>query len=81
MEAGLPIICSNVPVYQKLLSEYPCGLLVDVNDSKQIEDAVRYLIEHKEEAYKMGQIGRKAVIEKYSWDALSSKYIGIIESI
>lgn len=81
MEAGLPIICSNVPVYQKLMSEYPCGILVDVNDSDQIEKAVRYLIEHKEEAYQMGQTGRKAVIEKYSWDALSSEYINIIESI
>ena len=79
MEAALPIICSDVPIYRKMMEEYKCGILVDPKDSKQIAEAIDYLISHKEEAYQMGQEGRKAVIEKYSWNALSKEYMEIVD--
>ena len=81
MEAGLPIICSDVPVYRKMMEEYPCGVLVDVNNSRQIEEAVRFLLEHKEEAYRMGQMGRKAVKEKYNWETESKRYLDAINKL
>lgn len=80
MEAGLPIICTDVPVYREIMKEYKCGILVDPNNKKQIGDAIQYLIDHKEEAYHMGQEGRRAVIEKYSWNALSKEYLKIIDN-
>ena len=78
MEAGLPIICSDVPVYRRLMEEYKCGILVDPTNSDEIAKAINYLVTHKEEAYKMGQEGRRAVMEKYSWDALSKEYLAIV---
>lgn len=81
MEAGIPIICSDVPVYRKMMEEYKCGILVDPNDAKQIEDAIKFLLENKEEAWKMGQEGRRAVLEKYSWNAVSKDYVGIISGL
>lgn len=80
MEAALPLICSDVPVYRDMMREYKCGLLVDPNNSVQIKRAVEYLITHKEEAWKMGQEGRRAVVEKYSWDAVSKEYCSIIDN-
>ena len=36
MEAGLPLICSDVPVYRKIWNEYKFGILVDPKNPDQI---------------------------------------------
>lgn len=81
MEAGLPLICPDVPVYRDIWNNYKFGILVEPTNVKQIEDAIRYLVEHKEEAYQMGQEGRRAVMEKYSWDVVGKEYTEIIENL
>ena len=81
MEAALPIICSDMPIYRDIMKEYKCGILVDPLSKDQIKEAIEYLVTHKEEAWRMGQEGRRAVIEKYSWDALSVKYLEIVKGL
>ncbi len=81
MEAGLPLICSDVPVYRKIWEEYKFGMLVDPKDPEQIADAINYLVHNKEEAYRMGQEGRRAVIEKYNNDVVSKEYVKIINGL
>lgn len=81
MEAGLPLICSDVPVYRRIWEEYKFGMLVDPTNPDQIVDAINYLVEHKEEAYKMGQEGRRAVIEKYNCEVVSKEYVEIIDAL
>lgn len=81
MEAALPVLFSDVPVYRALIDRYQCGLCVDPNDSNSIEQAIKYLVGNKEVAYQMGQNGRKAVIENYCWDKEGEKYINIISNI
>lgn len=81
MEAALPIICSDMPTYREIMDKYKCGILVDPLNTIQIKDAIEYLVTHKEEAWKMGQRGRQAVIEEYSWDALSVKYIKLVNKL
>ncbi len=80
MEAALPVILVDVPVYRKLVEEYKCGVLVDVNSVESIKEAIQYLVSHKEEAYEMGQNGRRAVIEKYSWDQVSKIYLSYVNN-
>lgn len=80
MEAALPVIFVDVPVYRQLVNEYHCGVLVNVLNVDSIKKAIQYLVSHKEEAYKMGQNGRRAVIEKYSWDQVSKVYLSIINT-
>lgn len=81
MEAGLPLICSDVPVYRKIWEEYKFGLLVDPTNPDQIADAINYLVQNKEEAYNMGQEGRRAVIEKYNCEVVSKEYVEIINNL
>ena len=81
MEAGLPLICSDVPVYRRIWEEYKFGMLVDPKNPDQIAAAINYLVEHKEEAYRMGQEGRRAVIEKYNSEVVSKEYVKIINSL
>ena len=74
MEAALPVVFSDVPMYRKIVEQYKCGVCADPNDAKSIESAIRYLVENKEEAYWMGQNGRKAVLEEFNWWKQMEKY-------
>ena len=73
MSAGLPVIASNFPLWKEIVEGNKCGLTVNPLSPKEIAEAIRYLLAHPEEARKMGENGRKAVLEKYNWDNESRK--------
>lgn len=67
MEAKLPVICTDYRLWEKIIKDNNCGICVDPRSVKCIENAIRYIIDHPEEARIMGENGRRAVIEKYNW--------------
>ena len=67
MEAKLPVICSNYRLWKEIIEGNKCGICVDPKNIKEIENAIRYIIDNPEEAMIMGENGRRAVIEKYNW--------------
>ena len=81
MEQALPILLSDVPLHRHIVAKYGCGVCVDPNDSKAIASAIKYLVEHKDEAYEMGQRGREAVLREYNWQTQAEKYIEIISTL
>lgn len=81
MEAAVPVILSKVPLYERMVEKYHCGICVNPRDPEEIRQAIEYLIDNKEEAYLMGQNGRKAVLIEFSWDSQYSGYKKIIDVI
>lgn len=81
MEAAIPVILSRVPLYERMVEKYHCGICVNPRDPEEIKQAIEYLIDNKEEAYLMGQNGRKAVLTEFSWDSQYSDYKKIIDVI
>lgn len=81
MEAALPVIFSDVPLYRSIVEKWHCGVCADPNDMDSVGKAVRYLVEHKEEAYTMGQNGRRAVLEEYNWWEQFRGYQSVIVSL
>lgn len=75
MACGKPVVASNFPEIAKVVKEADCGILVDPTDVDEIVDAILYLLEHPEEAKRMGENGRRAVEEKYSWDKMEEKLL------
>jgi len=75
MACGKPVVASNFPEIAKVVKEADCGILVDPTDVDEIVDAILYLLEHPEEAKRMGKNGRRAVEEKYSWDKMEEKLL------
>ena len=65
MAFALPVIASNFPLWKETVEGNSCGLSVDPLNPREIAKAAEYLIEHPDEASKMGENGRKAVAEKY----------------
>ena len=81
MAAGLPVIASNFPLWQEIIEDNHCGLTVDPLDPQEIARAIEYLIEHPDEARKMGENGRKAALEKYNWEKESKKLLALYEDV
>ena len=67
MNAGLPIICSDFPVWKNFIDTYQCGLAVDPYDEHAIHQAMAYLRNNPERAREMGRNGKKAVTEELNW--------------
>lgn len=81
MALGLPVITANFPLYQAIIEPNRCGFCVDANQPVQIVEAMRYLIEHPEEARAMGQRGRRAVEQSYNWDSEARKLVCFYKKI
>lgn len=67
MMAGLPLITSHLRLWEQIVIENDCGIVVEPKDINTISNAINYLIDHPNEAKRMGDNARKAVREKYNW--------------
>jgi len=81
MICSKPVIASDLPSMGKIVKEAGCGVLVDPTDVDEIADGITYLLNHPEEAKKMGENGRIAVEEKYSWERMEERLLKIYKDI
>jgi len=81
MSAGLPVIASDFPLWREIIEGNDCGLCVDPLDPQAIADAIDHLVEHPEVARRMGENGRKAVVERYNWAVEEKKLIALYERL
>jgi len=81
MLAGLPVIASNFQLYKEIVEGNNCGICVDPLNPKEVAEAIEYLIDHPDEARKMGENGREAILEKYNWEKEGKKLINLYEEL
>lgn len=81
MAAGLPTIASNFPLWKEIIEGNKCGICINPLNPKEIAKAIKYLIGHPGEAKRMGENGKKAVLEKYNWENESKKLLKIYEKL
>jgi glycosyltransferase involved in cell wall biosynthesis len=81
MQAGLPVICTDYDLWKEIISDFNCGICVEPQNSEQIMDAISFLTCNPEQAYIMGQNGRKAVLEKFNWNTQEKVYVDIFKKI
>lgn len=67
MAAGIPVVCSNFPLWKKIVEEEKCGIAVDPYNENEIVNAVNFLLSDRKRAKQMGDNGKKAIKDKYSW--------------
>lgn len=81
MAAGIPFIASDFPEWKKFVDKYKCGICVNPLDINAIADAMKWMVEHPEEAEQMGNNGRKAVIDNFSWEHEKKKLVSFYKKI
>lgn len=81
MGAGIPVIASDFPFIRDVVNSVDCGILVDPTSIEEISAAVRYLLNHPDEAVKKGENGRRAVEEKYNWESEGRKLLRLYEEL
>ena len=70
--------CSGVP---EIVAHMVNGLLVPVKNGAKLADAVRYLSENPEERARMGEAGRKRVLEDFDEKIIIKKTIGVYQEL
>lgn len=77
MSTGLPVIASDFPLWREIVAGAGCGLLVDPMDPRAIADALRWVLDHPDEAEAMGKKGQEAVKQIYNWEHESVQLKGL----
>ena len=75
---GIPIITNVSP---ELIDEVGCGIIVDYDDKKQIKDAVVCLRDNRDLRRGLGNNGRKAFLQKYSWTMMEQELYKCYENL
>lgn len=77
MEAGLPVIASDFPLFRGIVEPVGCGVLVNPRDPADIARAMRWILDHPAEAAEMGRRGRRAVERTYNWEPEGRKLVDL----
>ena len=78
MMLGKPVITN---IAHELIKEVGCGIEVDWNDNNQIKNSIVRLRDDMELRKKLGENGRKAFEQKYSWEKMENKLYNIYEML
>jgi glycosyltransferase involved in cell wall biosynthesis len=81
MSAGLPIIASDFPLWREIIEGAQAGLLVDPQDPEAVCDAMKWILDNPKQAKKMGEKGKRAVVETYNWKRESVKLIAMYRDL
>lgn len=81
MASGIPVIVSNIKLWESIIEREECGISVDPYSEASIADAINYLASNLEVAREMGEKGREAVMYKYNWNIEKEKLFDLYNKL
>lgn len=81
MASGIPVICTDIPLWKNIVEQEQCGISVDPFNSQEIAAAIERIIGDPILAAEMGANGRRAVVEKYNWSNEELKLLALYEEL
>lgn len=81
MLAGLAVVASDFSIWRDILEDARAGSLVDPTNPDEVRKAMRWLLDHPEQAAEMGRLGRAAVLEKYQWATEARKLVDMYDHL
>lgn len=79
MMAGIPIVCAFDAPYT-LVKQYECGYQCDPKDRNAVKDSIRRIYNMSEtERMEMGNRGKKAVLDHFTYRRLADDFVSIME--
>lgn len=81
MAAGIPVVCSDFPLWEKIVKEENCGIVVNPENDREILEAVNCLLDNRKLAQQMAENGKKAISNKYNWAIEEKKLINFYQKL
>ncbi len=81
MAAGIPVIASDFPLWCEIIESNRCGVCVNPMNPEEIAQAVDRLVNNPTEARRMGENGRRAVLDRFNWAIEEKKLFQLYEDI
>jgi glycosyltransferase involved in cell wall biosynthesis len=81
MAACVPAITSDFPLWRSIVERNRCGICVDPTDPRATADAIRWILDHPEEAEEMGRNGRRAVLRDFRWEREAEKLAALYAEV
>ncbi len=75
MMAEIPVLASDFPEIERIVSESQCGYTCDFSDSASIKKGLQLLLSNSEESMKLGANGREKALLKYNWEEQSKRLV------
>ena len=81
MAAGLPVVVSDIGFMATIVRESDCGLLAPPGDAIAHAARLAELLDNPLRATRLGESGRTAVRERYTWAAEGRKLVALYEEL
>ena len=81
MAAGLPVVATGIGGVPEVVVDGSTGILVTPEDPAAIGGAVRSLLSDRDLAGRMGHVGRKVFLEKFSFDVMMARVEGLYKDL
>lgn len=75
MASKLPVICTNYPIWDALISNNKCGISVEPRSVEAVRTAILKLKEDKILREEMGINGEKAILKEFNWGTQERKLL------
>ncbi len=70
MACGTPVVATSVGSLPELVADGRTGLIVPPHDARALGQTIAHLMDHPEEAARLGRAARDHVLQRFTWDAV-----------
>ena len=81
MAMAKPVVVSSAKPLERIVRETEAGLIYSSGDVDALAQAVVRIHQNSESASRFGEVGRKAVKEKYNWQIEGEKLLALYQGI
>lgn len=81
MSMGIPYITSNFAYNKEVINKFNCGICVNPSDANDISEALLWLKNNREAAYKMGLNGMNAAEKNFNWKNDEERLFALYEEL
>ncbi|NQT79544.1 MAG: glycosyltransferase family 4 protein [Candidatus Aminicenantes bacterium] len=81
LAAGVPIVQPNVGCYPEFIETTKGGVIYEPNTGEKLADAIASVLSDQEKVKKLGEQGRRVVLERFSVDQMAKNIEGIYNDV